>query len=503
MGTSGDSGASSPVDHATERTWEVLIVGSGFSGQSALIRLRKAGIDDVLILERRDFLGGTWCQNTYPGAAVDVHSPLYSISSEPYPWSQMFAGRDELHAYTDHVIAKHRMRERTVLGADVESFTWSDAERVWTVRARDGRAFRARYVIVATGPLSTPKIPEFAGRASFRGRAFHSNAWDHSFDVRGKRVAVIGSGASAAQIIPAIAPEVAALHVFQRTPHWVMPRPDRAFSPIERRLLRNRHVYGALRAAIYLGLETRVIGFKYSRSLLDRVAQRRALRHIEQQIPDPALRRKVTPRFVIGCKRVIVSSTLYPALTRKNVTLHDADDAVAELVPDGIRTKQGAHVALDAIVWATGYDATDGVTTFDVTGRGGAKLGDFWGEYPRAYLGTAMPGFPNLFLMLGPNTGIGHTSALFIMESQLMYVMRCIAAARARGARAIEPTRAAERAWTEWVHREMEGTVWASGGCDSWYKNSRTGKVIAMYPGFSFTYRWRAVRFRPGEHLFD
>ncbi|MBS1836145.1 MAG: NAD(P)/FAD-dependent oxidoreductase [Actinobacteria bacterium] len=479
---------------------EVIVIGSGFSGQSAVIGLQKAGIEDWIVLERRSFLGGTWCQNTYPGAAVDVQSPLYSISSEPYPWSQMFAERDELERYTNYVIDKHHMRDRTELDADVCALDWDDEQQHWVIATRDGRTFRGQFVILGPGPLSNPKIPEFEGRDTFDGRSFHSNAWDHDYDLAGKRVAVIGSGASAAQIIPAIADQVGELHVFQRTPHWVLPRRDRKFSRLERALLENRYVYGALRSAIYLGLETRVIGFKYFPGLLDLVAKRQALAHITRQIPDPEIRRKVTPDYTIGCKRVIVSSTLYPALCRPNVTLHDAGDGIDEIVPAGIVTKHGDKVELDAIVYATGYDATDGATTFTVTGREGTPITDLWAEFPRAYLGTTMPRFPNMFLMLGPNTGIGHTSALFIMESQLRYALDCIQRTRNSHHRAIEPTAEAEDRYTEWVHRAMERTVWKSGGCSSWYQNSASGKVIAMYPGFSFSYRFRASRFRPQDH---
>jgi len=483
-------------------SYEVIVIGSGFSGQSAVIGLNKAGIRDWHVLERRDFLGGTWCQNTYPGAAVDVQSPLYSISSEPYPWSQMFAERDELEEYTNHVIDKHGIRDRTDLNADVSSLAWDDDAHQWVIDTRDGRTYHARFVILGPGPLSNPKIPDFDGLDTFEGNSFHSNAWDHDDDLTGKRVAVVGSGASAAQIIPAIADQVGELHVFQRTPHWVLPRRDRKFTPWQRRLLKNRFVYGAVRSAIYLGLETRVIGFKYWPGLLDLVAKRQALAHIKKQIPDPEIRRKVTPDYTIGCKRVIVSSTLYPAFCRPNVTLHDSSDGIDEIVPKGIVTAKGEKVELDTIVYATGYDATDGATTFSVTGRNGVPIGDLWAEFPRAYLGTTMPGFPNMFLMLGPNTGIGHTSALFIMESQLRYALDCIRRTKEGGHHAIEPTAEAEDRYTTWVHSAMERTVWASGGCSSWYQNSNSGKVIAMYPGFSFSYRFKASRFRPEDHTF-
>ncbi|MCB9534465.1 MAG: NAD(P)/FAD-dependent oxidoreductase, partial [Myxococcales bacterium] len=323
--------------------------------------------------------------------------------------------------------------------------------------------------------------------------------WDHGVDLTGKRVAVVGSGASAAQVIPAIASTVGQLHVFQRTPHWVMPRPDHAFSPWQRRVLARPPVYAAVRAGIYWGLESRMIGFKYSPTMLKHVAQRTALHHLERQVPDPELRAKLTPDFTIGCKRIILSNTLYPALARANVTVHAREDAIAEVVADGVKTKSGAAIGLDAIIWATGYDATDGVLPYTVTGRDGATLADRWADYPRAYLGTTVPGFPNLALVLGPNTGIGHTSALFIVESQMLYIARAVREALATPGGAVEPRADAEERYTAWVHEEMKKTVWEWGGCSSWYKG-RSGRVIAMFPGFSFSYRRMTRSYRPEDH---
>lgn len=478
-------------------TYSVIIIGSGFGGQCAAINLRKRGIEDFVILERRDFMGGTWAQNSYPGAAVDVQSPLYSIASEPYRWTQMFAEQDELEKYTHHVIDKHRLREKTVLGAEVELVEWSDGG--WDVTTSPG-TYRGTFVINASGPLSTPVIPEVPGRATFRGPQFHTNDWDHSVDHRGKRVAIVGSGASAAQIIPAIQPEVGELHVFQRSPHWVMPRPDRTFTSWQRRLLGVRPFYRALRTAIYWGLESRVVGFKYSRTMLKLVAERRARRLLETQVPDPELRARLTPDFTIGCKRIILSNTLYPALSADNTTLHDATQGIERVTETGVVTKDGQELDLDVIVWSTGYDATDGVISYPVIGRDGQKLSSFWEEFPRAYLGTAMPGFPNLFLVTGPNTGIGHTSAIFVIEAQMEYIMRALDQARGRGATSIEVTAEAEADYTAMIHSEMEQTVWKQGGCTSWYQ-SRDGHVIAMFPGFSFTFRRLAKDFEPAHHM--
>jgi cation diffusion facilitator CzcD-associated flavoprotein CzcO len=480
---------------------QVLIIGSGFGGQCAAIRLLQQGIDDFRILERRSFMGGTWSQNSYPGAAVDVQSPLYSLSFEPYPWTQMFAEQHELRAYTEHVITKYKLREKIELNAEVTRVVWDDARSLWQVHTRARGVMEARFVINASGPLSTPVIPDFKGRDTFKGIAFHTNAWRHDVDLRGKRVAIIGSGASAAQVIPAIAPEVGHLHVFQRTPHWVLPRPDHVFTPVERAVLRVPFVNKALRSAIYWQLETRVIGFKYSKTALNLLAQQKAVRFLDEQVKDPSLRRRLTPDYTIGCKRIILSSTLYPALCRDNVTLHDKHQGIAEIHERGIRTMDGEDLELDVIIYSTGYDATDGAISYPVEGRGGKTIADFWHDYPRAYLGTALPGFPNLFIVTGPNTGIGHTSAIFVIESQMEYIMKSIAEVQAKHARALEVLPEAEDRYTAMVHREMKRTVWENGGCNSWYK-SKSGRVIAMFPGFSFTFRRLAQNFRPEHHRF-
>jgi len=483
----------------------VIIIGSGFGGLCAALRLKEKGIDDFILLERRDFMGGTWCQNSYPGAAVDVQSPLYSIESEPYDWSQMFAEQEELEQYTNHVIDKHQLRQRTRTHCNVEKIQWLDEQNQWQIDVKDVRngeekIFYARFIINASGPLSTPVIPDFKGRDRYQGESFHTNNWNHDYDLKGKNVAIIGSGASAAQIIPAIAPEVGHLHIFQRTPHWVMPRHDYTFKRWQRKLLKNRFVYKALREAIYWGLETRVIGFKYSRFMLDMMATRVAKKHIRQQIKDPALQEQVTPDFVIGCKRVILSNTLYPAYCRDNVSLHSKNDGIAEITESGIQTTQGESLDLDLIIYSTGYDATDGVISYPVVGKGGVTLADVWKDFPRAYLGTSAPGFPNLFIVTGPNTGIGHTSAIFVIEAQMNYIISAIQAVGKQAKQVVEVKADAEQRYTDHIHQEMAKTVWQNGGCNSWYK-SKSGKVIAMFPGFSFTFRRWTKNFRARDHI--
>ncbi len=481
------------------QTFQVLIIGSGFGGQCAAINLLKAGIDDFRLLERRDFFGGTWCQNTYPGAAVDVPSPLYSLSFAPYHWKQMFAEQAELHRYTRHVVEHFGLRDKVELGANVERVEWDDTNRRWTVYTTDKGTYCAQFLINATGPLSQPVVPRFDGQERFQGKTFHTNNWDHHYDYRQKRVAIVGSGASAAQVIPAIAPDVGHLHVFQRTPHCGAARADRRFGRFQRWLLGFKPAYKLLRWGIYWQFETRVIAFKYSKPAVHMV-QRQALRFLKRQVPDAELRRKLTPDYTIGCKRVILSSTLYPTLARSNVTLHGREQGIASIDETGIVTLDGQHIDLDLIVWSTGYDATDGVISYPVTGKDGTRLKEVWAQYPRAYLGTALPDFPNLFIVTGPNTGIGHTSALFIIESQMNYILDCIRTVKTQGLRSIEVRHEAERTYTEMIHREMERTVWKSGGCHSWYQ-SKSGHVIAMFPGFSFSFHRLTRALKPADHI--
>lgn len=479
--------------------FQTIIIGSGFGGQCAAVNLKRLGLDDFVILERRSFIGGTWKQNRYPGAAVDVYSPLYSLSFAPYDWSQLFADQRELSEYTDGVFSQFSLTEKTRTNCNVVALKWQPEARHWSIELASGECLTAQFVVNATGPLSTPVIPSFKGKASFSGAQFHTNDWDESYDYRGKRVAIIGSGASAVQVIPAIADKVASLHVFQRTPHWVIPRPDKLFKPWQRAFLRTALGYQLVRKAIYWGLEIRILGFKYSRRLLNILGTRPALRHLKKQIADPDLRDRLTPDYTIGCKRILLSNTYYPALCKDNVVLHDKHDGLEQIEETGVVTRSGQHIPVDLIVYATGYDATDGLISYPVYGENQVSLSERWADFPRAYLGTSVPDFPNLFIVTGPNTGIGHTSALFIIEAQMRYITGCIKETLSSGATSIEVLKSAENAYTESIHTEMDKTVWQTGGCNSWYKSS-SGKVIAMFPGFSFTYRRLCNRFKRAHH---
>ena len=480
---------------------QVIIIGSGFGGQAAAINLTKKGITDFKILERRNFMGGTWCQNTYPGAAVDVQSPLYSISFEPYPWSQMFADGKELKDYTNHIIDKHNLRVKTSINTNVTKTQWNEVDKRWHIETSKD-SYIAQFIINASGPLSMPVVPNFKGKELFKGESFHTNNWNHDFDYTGKRVAIIGSGASAAQVIPAVAPKVDHLHVFQRSAHWVMPRHDYVFNDFERKLININFIHKLIRIIVYWSLESRIIGFKYSSKLLKLFAQRKAENLLKKKVKDDELRKKLTPDYTIGCKRIILSNKLLPTFCRDNVSLLTKEESIKEITETGIITNDGQNIELDLIVYSTGYDATDGLISYPVIGKDNHKLSDFWADYPRAYLGTTMPNFPNLFIVTGPNTGIGHTSAIFVIESQLNYVKDSITKTLDQKNEAIEVTAEAEEKYTEEIHKEMEGTVWQNGGCNSWYK-SANGKVIAMFPGFTFEYLYKAKNFKTKDHQFS
>ena len=484
----------------SDKIYDVIIIGSGFGGMLASVNLKQAGIDNFILLERRSFMGGTWVQNSYPGAAVDVPSPLYSLSFEPYDWTEYYAGQSELNDYCEYIINKYGLRERTHVNSNVSLIEWQSADNVWQINIENGKTYRARFIINATGPLSQAVIPDFKNLNKYQGKAFHSNSWDHDYDYANKRMAIIGSGASAAQIIPEVTKTVKSLTVFQRTAHWVLPRHDRVFKPWQRNLLRKPWFYKLVRGSIYWAFEFRIFGFKYFQGILDLLGTIPAKSLMKKQIPDETLREKLTPDFTIGCKRILVSSTLYPAYSKEHVTVHGKENGIREFTETGIITEDGMEHELDCVVFATGFDATDGLISYPVIGRNGQKLADVWHDYPRAYLGTAIPHFPNLFIMTGPNTGIGHTSALFLMESQMNYILSCIKSVQKADKQLIEVKPEAEENYTNWIHRAMQRTVWHQGGCTSWY-HSKSGKVIAMFPGFSFTfYRWTR-RMKPRDHV--
>lgn len=477
---------------------EVVIVGTGFGGISAAINLRKKGISDFIMLERRSFAGGTWLQNTYPGAAVDVYSSLYSLSGHPYPWSHFFAKQEEIAAYTTSIIKQYNLDHLIQVNTVVIEAKWK--ESFWQVTTSTQQQFKCKILINATGPLSTPVIPKFEGIGSYKGVCFHSNDWQHDVDLRDKKVAIIGSGASAVQIIPAIVDEVNTLHVLQRTPHWLFARTDFKIFKSLRKMLTSPLVYTPIRWATYWLLELRVIAFKYSKTALKLAAERPALKHLKKQVKDESLRERLRPTFIIGCKRILISNTYYPALQKPNCILHDKHDPIVNFTETGIAFEQSGELDIDVVIFATGYNAIDSMVSYSVIGKKAQTLASRWQDYPRAYLGTSIPNFPNFFIVTGPNTGIGHTSAIFVIESQLHYIMHCVNEVIENKVIAIEPSEQAEEEYTAMIHREMSKTVWSYGNCSSWYQNAQ-GKVIAMFPGFTFTFLRLCKSFKPQDHI--
>ena len=467
-------------------TTDVLIIGTGFAGLGMAIRLQQAGRSDFLILERAAEVGGTWRDNAYPGAACDVESFLYSFSFEPNPdWSHMFARQGEIWAYMRGVAEKYALRPRIRFGAGVAEARFDEATQRWDVLAEDGRRFRARVLVTGCGGLSRPKKPEIEGLDSFTGTLFHSARWKHD-DFGGKRVAVIGTGASAIQIVPAIAPEVARLFVYQRTAPWIMPRPDRPISPREKRMYRAAPGLQRLtRNAIFWRRELYGIGMIKDTRIMA-LGERIAKKHLARGIADLALREKLTPNYQMGCKRILLSNDYYPALCRENVEL--CTEGIERIVPEGIRGKDGQTRAVDAIVLATGFEAAEQLAPFDIFGRDDKRLDDLWIEGSEAYRGTTVAGFPNLFMIVGPNTGLGHGSMIYMIEAQIAYILSALEKMRERGVHAAEVRLDVQQRYNDEIQGRLAKTVWATGGCQSWYR-TRTGKNTTLWPGFMWQFQ--------------
>jgi cation diffusion facilitator CzcD-associated flavoprotein CzcO len=474
----------------------IAIIGSGFGGLGTAIRLKQRGMDDFVVLERAGDVGGTWRDNTYPGCACDVQSHLYSFSFAPNPeWTRSFSPQPEIQAYLQRCARDFGILPHVRFHTEVQDAAWDEDARRWRIRTAAGPV-TAQVLVMATGALSDPVIPHLPGLDGFRGRAFHSAQWDHGYDLRGKRVAVIGTGASAIQFIPEIQPLVARMHVFQRTPPWILPRHQHGYGPREHRFFR-RHpgVQRAIRGAIYLAREAMVLGFRNPRAM--RVAQRVALRHLRQAIPDPELRRTLTPDWTLGCKRVLLSNDYLPALAKPNVEV--VADGIAEVRAHSIVTKDGTERPVDAILFGTGFQPTDPPLARHLHGRDGRTLSETWAGSPAAHLGTTVAGFPNLFLLMGPNTGLGHTSVVYMIEAQIEHLLGALDHMRRHGMDALEPRPEAQAAFIAGVDRRMEGTVWTEGGCRSWYLDP-TGRNSTLWPDFTWRFRKRVARFEPGEY---
>ncbi|WP_280266648.1 flavin-containing monooxygenase [Nocardia wallacei] len=476
------------------RTPSILIIGAGFAGLGMALELQRAGLDNFTILEKADDLGGVWRENTYPDAACDVPSPLYSWSYEPKSdWPRRFSRQADIHAYMRSVAEKYGLPAKIRFGTEVTDAEFDERQGVWQVRTRDGASLTADILIPAVGQLSRPAMPSIPGIDTFTGAAFHSAEWDHGVDLTGKRVACIGTGASAIQYIPAIQPKVAHLTLFQRSAAWVLPKFDTEYTATHHALFKYFPPSRlAERFAIWTFFEV------MSLALTDIPAIKKPViaiadRHRAQQVPDPELRRKLTPDYAAGCKRGLFSNDYFPALGQPNVTVETT--GIEAITPTGIRTADGVEHEVDVIVYGTGFKGTEFLAPMNIYGLGGRKLADEWSpEGARAYLGMSVPGFPNLFMMYGPNTNVGAGSIIYMLESQARYIRQAVRYLADRPGHFLAARPAAEQSWDDWLQRRLKDTPWNF--CSSWYRNA-SGRITNNWPGATVLFRWKTRRFDP------
>ena len=476
----------------------IAIIGAGFAGIGTAIKLKKAGIESFTIFERAGEIGGTWRDNTYPGAACDVPSHVYSFSFELNPgWKRAFAESDDIQGYLLDVVEKYQLRDHMRFDTEIVDARFDEDAGAWTLTTGDDETFTARVVVSGVGGLVDPADPDIKGIQSFTGEVFHTARWNHDFDVTGKRVAVIGTGASAVQVVPAIAAQVAKLSVLQRTPAWVVPKPDTVYSE------RRKRFYARFPLALRL---SRL--FKYWMSeifgpmvfldskRLSAIAERGSMYHLRAQVKNLELREKLTPHFQFGCKRILISNDYWKSFERENVEL--VTEPIEEVRADGIETVDGTLHELDAIVLATGFAVGLARAPFKVTGRGGRTLDDAWREGAVAYKGMTVSGFPNWFILMGPNTGPGHTSVLVYTEAQISYTVQAIRRLIHEDLLYVDVKQEVQDRFNEGLQRRMKHMVWSS-GCNSWYL-SDDGSNHALYPGFAAEYIVRARVFKPSEY---
>lgn len=467
----------------------VVIVGTGFSGIAMGVMLKRAGIESFTILEKASDIGGTWRDNTYPGAACDIPSHLYSFSFEPKPdWSRSYSPQQEIQDYLRHCVEKYDLRRHIRFDSEVTGAEFDANAGVWTVRIKDGLPLTARALVLGNGALSIPSYPVIPGLEQFTGKTFHSARWDHECDLKDKTVAVIGTGASAIQFVPEIVPDVKQMHLFQRTPPWILPKPDRPIRDRVKRLFRavplTRWLY---RAWTYWLHELRAIGFVIDPRLM-KAAEKLARAYVTEQVKDPVLREKLTPSYTIGCKRILMSNDYYQALQQPQVEV--VTDGIERVTPTGIVTRDGQERRVDAIILGTGFTATEYLAPINIVGRHGQELNEVIRTTPETYLGITVHGFPNLFLMMGPNTGLGHNSMVFMIEAQARYALKGIETLRDRDLAFMDVHAPVQRAFNQRIQAKLRKTVWAS-GCQSWYL--KDGHNLSLWPGFTFQY-WMETR---------
>ncbi len=482
-------------DEAPVRHVRVTILGTGFSGLGMAIRLKQQGYKDFVVLERAADIGGTWRDNTYPGCACDIPSHLYSFSFALNPrWSRTYSSQSEIQDYLRSCAERFNILPHIQWNCELLSASWNEDDQCWHVTTTQGQIL-TDILILGNGPLSEPSLPSIPGIERFEGVLFHSAQWKHDYDFIGKRVAVVGTGASAIQFVPHIQPVVDHLSLFQRTPPWILPRQDRPVAAWQHAMFRflpvTQHV---VRSTIYWQREITALGLVYRAKILEKATQL-ARQHLERQVLDPVLRAKLTPQYAMGCKRILLSDDFYPAISQPNVEV--ITDHIHEVKANSIVTKDGREHDIDTIICGTGFHVTDARLPQSIYGRDGQSLAEKWQAGPSAYYGTTVTEFPNLFLLIGPNTGLGHNSMVFMIESQLRYILDCLHLMEQRSLQSIEVQPQAEKAFNAEIQQRMEGTVWAS-GCVSWYLDAK-GRNTTLWPGFTFEFR-RRVRHFDAKH---
>ncbi|WP_137885381.1 NAD(P)/FAD-dependent oxidoreductase [Pseudomonas sp. 2FE] len=490
------------VPPTTARHTKIAIIGTGFSGLGMAIRLKQQGENDFLLFEKAGGVGGTWRVNNYPGCGCDVQSHLYSFSFEQNPeWTRMFAPQPEIKSYLEGCWEKYRLQHNTLLQTEVAGLRWDDELQLWHLHDAAGNHYSAQFVVSGMGALSTPSIPQLHGLERFAGKLFHSQQWDHAYDLTGKRVAVIGTGASAIQFVPQIQQQVGQLDLYQRTAPWIMPKPDRAIREAERERFKRFPLAQKLwRGLIYTLLESRVIGFAWAPRLM-KLAQWLGKAFIHKQIKDPVLRAKVTPDYRMGCKRVLISNDYFPALTQPNVEV--INDGIQEIRAHSILSADGRERQIDAIIFGTGFTPSDPMPRGVIFGRGGVDLLDTWPDGPQAYKGTLTAGFPNLFFLMGPNTGLGHNSMVYMIESQIHYVLGALNLLSERKLQSLEVKRAVQDSFNAKLQGQLGNSVWNAGGCKSWYLHPVSGRNCTVWPGFTWRFRLLTRNFDPAAYHFN